>query len=221
MGDIPTLDATHRPGLLSRLARAAVVGLFRLTGWRAAGTLPPGGKYVLAGASHTSNWDFVVFLGTVDAMGIRPHYMGKKSLFRWPVRRFMLDMGGIPVDRGKRADRVRQIAAEFARHEEFALVIAIEGTRSATRDWKSGFYRIALEAGVPIVCVGPDYEHKLGIIGPTIHPTGDFEKDMAPGFAFFKSLMPAHPEKTIFPDGEGVGKTRIDPGQYPIASPRP
>lgn len=217
MAEIVTQADDSRPGLLSRIAKAAIVALFKMSGWRAAGRLPPGGKYVLAGASHTSNWDFVVFLGVVEAMGIRPHYMGKHSLFRWPVRRFMLDMGGIPVDRGKRADRVKQIAAQFDAHDNFALVVAIEGTRSPTRDWKSGFYRIAIEAGVPIVCVGPDYEHKLGIIGPTIVPTGDYEKDMEPAFAFFKSLMPAHPEKTMFPDGEGIGPDRIDISRYPIA----
>ena len=71
-------------------------------------------KFVLVGAPHTSNWDFALFLGATDELGIRPSYLGKHSLFRWPLRRFMRDMGGIPVDRTKRANYVEQVVAEFA-----------------------------------------------------------------------------------------------------------
>ena len=162
--------AEARPGPMSRAVKAFIIWLFRITGWRAAGQLPEGGKFVLAGASHTSNWDFIVFIGTVHAMGVRPRYMGKHSLFRWPMRRFMLDMGGIPVDRSKRTNMVQQVVERIHAEDDFALVVAVEGTRSPTTEWKSGFYRIALAAGIPIVCVGPDYDRKLGIIGPVIQP---------------------------------------------------
>lgn len=215
MADILT-PAQDRPGLLSRAVKSFIVWLFRATGWRAAGTLPEGRKFILAGANHTSNWDFVVFLGVVNAMGVRPRYMGKHTLFRWPMRRFMLDMGGIPVNRGKKSDMVRQVADRIDAEDEFALVVAIEGTRSATTEWKSGFYRIAMAADIPIVCVGPDYGRKLGIIGPVIHPTGDYNEDMKVAIDFFKQLQPANPEKAVFPDGSGIGDTRLDLTGYPI-----
>ena len=83
--------ARPRPSLLSRLVRGILVSLYRLRGWRIEGELPALKKFVLVGAPHTSNWDFAVFLGAVDAFKINPSYLGKHSLFRWPLRRFMVD----------------------------------------------------------------------------------------------------------------------------------
>ena len=73
-----------------------------------------------------------------------------------------------------------------------------------TTHWRSGFYRIALAAGVPIVCAGPDYARKRAVLGPVIAPTGDFAADMAPAWAFFRTLVPRHPERALFPDGFGI-----------------
>ena len=113
----------------------------------------------------------------------------------------MRALGGVPVDRGARQDLVSQIVAQFDAHDEFILVIAPEGTRSATRQWKTGFYQIAMKAGVPIVCAGPDYPGKRGVFGPVIRPTGDYDADMKPAFAFFRTLTPRHPERAAFPEG--------------------
>jgi len=203
MGDTAP-SARPRPGILSRLVNGLLVTIFRAMGWSAIGELPRERKFILAAASHTSNWDFLIFLGTIDAMGIKPRYMGKHTLFRWPLRRFMLDMGGVPVDRTAAHDMVHQMVDQFAAHDEFALVVAVEGTRSPTTRWRTGFYRIAVAAGVPIVFAGPDYERKLGVIGPTIWPTGDYEKDMEVGYAFFKTLKPKIPERALFPDGSSM-----------------
>lgn len=196
-------SADRRPGLISRFVWWCLIKLYQALGWRAVGTLPEARKFVIAGAPHTSNWDFIIFLGTVHAKGVRPRYIGKHSLFRWPIGGFMRDMGGIPVDRSKRADLVRQVTDAFEQHDDFGLIVAIEGTRSPTMKWRTGFYQIAMAAGVPIVCAGPDYDRKLGIIGPVIHPTGDFDADMAPAFDFFKRLKPRHPQNALFPDGGG------------------
>lgn len=152
------------------------------------------------GASHTSNWDFLVFLGTVAALGRQVRFIGKHSLFKWPMGGFMRALGGVPVNRSLPQDLVSQIAAQFAAHDDFVLVIAPEGTRSATTNWRTGFYQIALKANVPIVCAGPDYLLKRGVIGPVIHPTGDMEADLKPAFAFFRTLHPRHPERAGFPD---------------------
>lgn len=194
-GEIPPLN------LLERLIRRILLALYRRSGWRPQGALPRDRKFVIMGASHTSNWDFLVFLGTVHALGRKVRFIGKDSLFRWPLGGFMRALGGVPVDRSARQDLVSQIVAEFNRNEDFALVIAPEGTRSQTTEWKTGFYQIALRAGVPIVCAGPDYPHKRGVIGPIIHPTGNYQEDLKPAFAFFRAISPRYPERAAFPYG--------------------
>lgn len=172
---------------------------YRRSGWTAHGTLPPDRKLVILGASHTSNWDFLVFLGTVHAVGRRVRFIGKQSLFRGPVGRFMRALGGVPVDRRAPQDLVSQIVEQIGAHDDFLLIVAAEGTRARTTKWKTGFYQIALRARVPIVCAGPDYSAKRGIFGPVIHPTGDYVRDMAPAFVFFRSLRPRHPDRAAFP----------------------
>lgn len=186
-------------GPLSRLARWLLLAWYRKSGWRAQGTLPSDRKFVILGASHTSNWDFLIFLGTVHAVGREVRFIGKQSLFRGPLGKFMHALGGVPVDRGAPQDLVGQIVAQFDSHDDFLLIVAAEGTRARTTRWRTGFYQIALRARVPIVCAGPDYPTRRGIFGPVIRPTGDFERDMAPAFAFFRSLRPRHPERAAFP----------------------
>lgn len=192
-GDIPRMN------LLERLVRRVLIALYRLSGWRPEGQLPSDRKFVIMGACHTSNWDFLVFLGTVHALGRQVRFIGKHSLFRWPLGGFMRALGGVPVDRGAPQDLVSQIVAQFDAHDDFALVIAPEGTRSRTTDWKTGFYQIALRAGVPIVVAGPDYPTKRGVIGPVIHPTGNYLEDLKPAFAFLRTIMPKHPARAAFP----------------------
>lgn len=186
---------------LERLIRRLLLIWFRRGGWTISGELPPDPKFVIMGASHTSNWDFLVFLGAVHALDRQVHFIGKHSLFRWPLSGFMRALGGVPVNRAAPQDLVSQIVAEFNRRDEFILVIAPEGTRSRTTNWKTGFYQIALKAGVPIVAAGPDFPTRRGVFGPVIHPTGNYAEDMKPAFAFFRTITPRHPERTAFPDG--------------------
>ena len=193
--DIPTAS------LIERLVWRALIGLYRISGWRAAGQLPPDRKCVIMGACHTSNWDFLVFLGTVHALGRQVRLIAKDSLFRWPLGSFMRAVGAVPVDRSAPQDLVSQIVEQFGKHEDFALVVAPEGTRSRTTEWKTGFYQIALKAGVPIVCAGPDYPTRRGVIGPVIWPTGNYAEDLKPAFAFFRTITPRHPDRAAFPEG--------------------
>ena len=194
-GDFPRLN------WLERLVRRLLIAVYHASGWRPRGQLPPDRKFVIMGASHTSNWDFIVFLGTIHALGRQVRFIGKHSLFHWPLGGFMRALGGVPVDRSAPQDLVSQIVAQFDAHDDFALIVAPEGTRSRTTDWKTGFYQIALRTGVPIVCAGPDYPEKCGVIGPVIRPTGNFAEDLKPAFAFFRSISPKHPERAAFPEG--------------------
>ncbi len=193
-----------RASLLSRLVRRIVLALYRWKGWRF--DLGPNVPHrcVIAGAPHTSNWDFVFFLGATDEIGVRAHFMGKRSLFRWPLRRFMFDMGGIAVDRSKRGNYVEDVAAEFARCENMALVVAPEGTRGSITRWRSGFYHIALEAGVAVVPAWVDHRAMRGGLGPAIMPSGDFAADLKLIALFYRSVMPDHPKLAVLYTQAGI-----------------
>ncbi|MGH6787292.1 MAG: 1-acyl-sn-glycerol-3-phosphate acyltransferase [Novosphingobium sp.] len=183
----------ERPTLLSRIVKWAILRLFRWKGWRLEGGAPPLMKYVILGAPHTSNWDFVFFVGATWTFGVRPRFMGKHTLFEGALRRFMLDMGGVPVDRSASRNYVDQVVAQFAAHDDFRLVIAPEGTRKGVAKWRSGFYHIALGAGVPVVPAWVDNAAMRGGLGPPIDLTGDFATDIARISAFYRSVMPDHP----------------------------
>lgn len=184
-------SATNRkPSLLSRLVRRLLILLYRWKGWRIDGRRPEARKFIILGAPHTSNWDFIFFIGATHELGIRPSFMGKSSLFKWPMTDFMLDMGGVPVDRAKRANYVEQVAAAFAAADDLALVIAPEGSRTFKGDWRSGFYHIAMAAGVPIVPAWVDNTKLVGGMGEPIMPTGDYRADLAKIAAFYREKRP-------------------------------
>ena len=192
-----TGHAGQNASLSSRMVKRALLGFYRMQGWKAVGTPPPGGRYVIIAAPHTSNWDFVYFLGLINELGIDAHFMAKDSLFRWPMGGFMRDMGGISVDRSARKNVVEAMIGEFARRDRFALTIAPEGTRSAVQQWRTGFYHIALGAGVPLVIGMMDYGKKTGGLGPSIMPTGDYKADMKQVAEIYQSVTPKHPERGI------------------------
>jgi 1-acyl-sn-glycerol-3-phosphate acyltransferase len=186
-------------GIASRIVHRILIALYRRHGWTAVGTVPEPRRFVLIAAPHTSNWDFPYVLGLFDDLGVEAHFMAKKSLFRWPFTRFMREVGGVPVDRAAAGDMVTQMVAEFAARDEFVLTIAPEGTRGSVSAWRTGFYRIAHGAGVPIVCGFMDYARNTGGLGPVIIPTGDYEADMAPAFAFYRGITGKHPERMSRP----------------------
>ncbi|WP_088311393.1 lysophospholipid acyltransferase family protein [Novosphingobium sp. B 225] len=185
--------AERRASLLSRLVKRVLLWLYRWKGWALQGEehIPP--RCVILGAPHTSNWDFVFFLGAVTQLGVEPAFMGKHTLFKWPLKRFMFDMGGVPVNRSKGGNYVDALVSEFKRRSKLALVIAPEGTRSGGTGWRSGFYHIAHGAGVPIVLAWVNQATMQGGVGPAIMPTGDYRADLARIAAFYRSVLPGHP----------------------------
>jgi 1-acyl-sn-glycerol-3-phosphate acyltransferase len=185
----------RKPSWLSRMFRKALVGIYRINGWSAEGAVPEQRKFVLIAAPHTSNWDFLYFVGLTEELGIMPHFMAKSSLFRWPWKNFLLDMGGVPVDRASKQNYVEAMIGEFKRRTEFMLTIAPEGTRDTVGEWKSGFYHIAMGAGVPLVIGMMDYAKKSGGLGPAIWPSGNYKADMAKLAAIYATVTPKHPAK--------------------------
>ncbi len=184
-------NETRNVTLLSRLVNRIILFLYKWKGWKIEGQLPRDlKKYVIAGAPHTSNWDFVFFAGATKHEEVQPNFMGKHTLFQGVMRNFMLDMGGIPVDRSAPGGIVEQMKAEFERRKELALVIAVEGTRSTDGSWKSGFYRIAQAAGVPFVLALADNENMIISFGEPMFPSGNYGEDLLKIANWYRSKMP-------------------------------
>jgi 1-acyl-sn-glycerol-3-phosphate acyltransferase len=150
---------------------------WRVTGYDSLDTK----KCVIVVAPHTSYWDFPIGIATRPLSGVKTSFLIKKELFKNPIMAWALsNMGGIPVDRSKRhGNTVTQAIALFNSRDEMALTIAPEGTRSAVKEWKKGFYRIAVGANVPIVLVTFDYKNKEVRFMERFDPTDDIEADIA------------------------------------------
>jgi 1-acyl-sn-glycerol-3-phosphate acyltransferase len=168
----------------------------RLLGWRVVGQLPDYPKFVVVGAPHTSNWDFIMFLALAFILKGDLRYMGKKELFRWPLTGFFIWCGGVPVDRSKPQGLVEQTVQAIQEVDHFQLVITPEGTRSLVGKWKMGFYHIAKQADIPIVAGYVDSCTKTCGIGPTFTLTDDIEADIKSMQAFFNDKVGINPGLT-------------------------
>jgi 1-acyl-sn-glycerol-3-phosphate acyltransferase len=179
----------------STLARSAAQSILRLTGWRTHVNPPRTSRYVLIGAPHTSNWDFVLMLLLMTVESIPIRWMGKDSLFRWPMGVFWRSLGAIPVNRWERTNLVDQVAAKFDEYDELIIGLSPEGTRKKASRWRTGFYYIALKANVPIVMAYIDYESKVCGLGPSIKPTGDIQADFMIIRDFYSGIAGKYPHK--------------------------
>lgn len=153
--------------------------------------VPP--KCVLIAAPHTSNWDFPVTLAMAEVTGVRIEWLGKKSLFKPPFGWLMRALGGVEVDRSGSQGLVEALASEFSRRDSLVLVVPAEGTRSFTEYWKSGFYRIAERADVPVICAFVDKSTRSGGFGPPVTITGDVSADMDQIRAFYEGKVGLKP----------------------------
>lgn len=184
-------NETRKATVLSRIVRRIIIAIWHLQGWRIDERFPKHLKRcVIAGAPHSTAWDFVFFAGATHEEQVQPNFMGKHTLFEGFMRNFMLDMGGIPVNKTKRTSAVEQIAAEYEKRPELSLVIAAEGTRKTNGKWKSGFYHIAQAAGVPIVPAYADNENRIIGFGPPLIPTGNYGEDLLKLAQWFRSKLP-------------------------------
>jgi 1-acyl-sn-glycerol-3-phosphate acyltransferase len=173
--------------IVNTLLRCFSVLFLKVTGWKVEGALPAGvDRCVIIAAPHTSNWDLPYMLMVAYHRSLHAYWMGKASIFRFPFRRVMMWLGGIPVNREQSNNLVAaSVDAITNARRPLQLVVPPEGTRGKVRRWKTGFYYIALGAKVPIVMAYMDYERKLTGIGPTLIPTGDIEADMKVVKAFY------------------------------------
>lgn len=163
--------------------RGISAAYLKLGGWRTQGDWPSsneGGldKAVLVAAPHTSNWDGLNMLAAAGYYRVKLRWMGKASLTRGPFGWLIKALGCVPIDRSQSNDVVRVMADAFAASKEMLLAIPPEGTRSAVREWKSGFYHIAVAAGVPILLTVLDYGTRRIRLAAVFYPSGDYEADL-------------------------------------------
>lgn len=154
---------------------------------------------VLIGAPHTSNWDFVLMLAIAWRLNVDIRWLGKASLFKGWRGPLMRSVGGIPVDRNDPSRVVDDVVGRVEAGEVFGLVVTPDGTRGGNSHWKSGFYRIAQQTGMPVTLGYVDRTTMTTGLGPTLELTGDVEQDMALIRDFYTDKSGFHPAKRVEP----------------------
>jgi 1-acyl-sn-glycerol-3-phosphate acyltransferase len=166
--------------------------MLRLTRWKTVGRVSRSG--ILVGAPHTSNWDWVAMVMLTWRDGVPPKVLIKRELFRGPLAPLLRATGGVPLDRKNPGATVRELLSEASKGEDFLLVVAAEGTRQKAEYWKSGFYKIAKQTGLPITLGFIDGPTRTIGFGPTFAPTGDVAADMDLVRAFYADKQGIHPD---------------------------
>jgi 1-acyl-sn-glycerol-3-phosphate acyltransferase len=179
--------------------------ILKIAGFTIVDTTPKGvqnyQKAVMIAAPHTSNWDYVYTMATLYALEIPIKYLGKASLFKFPLGILIKNLGGIPVRRDQKNNLVSDMAKMIIESEEqMILIIPAEGTRSYSKEWKSGFYHIANTAKIPIILGFLDFgKKKVGFIDEFI-PTGDYETDLKNIQKRYIGITPKYPELNSLKD---------------------
>ena len=155
---------------------------------------------VMIAAPHTSNWDALYARLALKALGVNVRITIKDSYMKLPFGPFVRAMGGIGIDRrpkqegDPRPSMVQLMTDLFKVHPKLVMLVTPEGTRSKQEQWKTGFYHVAVNAGVPIALAYMDYEKKKTGVGKVVYPTGDYEKDMHEIMEFYAQIAGEIPE---------------------------
>ena len=182
---IPSQLPAQMPQLRDDWRRRACRAVLRLCGWSLTGEFPDVPKLVLIAAPHSSWWDGVWGLLIKAAIGADVHFMAKQELFRGPLGALLVKLGGMPINRGSAQGVVEQMIGQFRQRDGLWLGIAPEGTRRHVPQWKSGFWRIAHGAGMPVFPVAFHYPDKTIHLGPLFDTTDNMAADMARLRAFY------------------------------------
>ena len=153
--------------------------ILRAGGWTIAGDWPDRPRLVVIAAPHSSGWDAFWGLAAKLAMGVDITFIAKAELFRGPLGWLLRRFGGLPVNRSAPGGIVEQTAARIRRSERMWFVLAPEGTRRRVEHWKTGFWKIARAAGVPVFCAWFHYPDRTIGLGPLVGTTADLAADMA------------------------------------------
>lgn len=174
----------------------------KLMGWETDNHWPENlSQCVMIAAPHTSNWDALYARLALKALGVNVRLTIKDSYMQFPLGPFVRAMGGIGIDRRPkqagepRPSMVQVMTDLFKQHPELVMLVTPEGTRARQEQWKTGFYYVAVNAGVPIALAYMDYEQKKAGVGKIIHPTGNFEEDMAEIMDFYAGIQAKFPKE--------------------------
>lgn len=191
--------------MLQSILRATAVFLIKIMGWKVVfdkAELDKLRKAVVVGAPHTSNWDFPLMLLGVLEMGLPVNWIGKHTLFKWPLGAVMRFLGGIPLHRKQSKNFVDAVVEQFELAEEMVLVIAPEGTRKPVERWKSGFYHMAYNAKVPIILAYVDYAKKEMGVMEVVTPSGDAADEILRFQRIYAKVAGKNPENYYYPKPE-------------------
>jgi len=145
---------------------------------------------MIAGAPHTSNWDFIFAMAAIMALDLEIHWIGKHTIFKPPFKNFLFKLGGIPLDRSRAEGVVKQTATVIRNSDKMVIGIMPEGTRKRVEKFKTGIFRIAFEAKCPILMAGLDYNSRRIILGDMIEPREDFDAQAAELKEQFRQFTP-------------------------------
>jgi len=184
----PNAPRANTPAWLRVLAEY----LLSISGWKMAGEWPDLKKMVVVGAPHSSAWDGIYGLIAKVAMDLHIVFMGKQDVFFWPLGKLLRWLGGIPVNRAQPGGIADQVAQQLSNAERMWFVLAPEGTRRAVEHWKPGFWKIAKQASLPVVCVYFDYPSKTIGVGKLFELSDDMDADIAAIRAWYAPYVGKH-----------------------------
>jgi len=175
--------------------------LFKKNGWTINTEIPKNiSSCILLAGPHTSNWDTVYAIPSLEILKVNARIAIKKEIMFFPVGNLLRGVGAIPVDRKPKKSKNRITAVDamanlFKTNKDLVLMISPEGTRTKVKKWRTGFYYIAKQANVPIICSYLDYKNKIAGIGPVFYPTEDLDSVMKKVQEFYSSIPGKFPEK--------------------------
>ena len=170
--------------------------MYNILGWKIVGDYPKElKKFIIVGAPHTTNMDFVLGALMKYIKELPIGFIGKHSLFKPPYGFIFRALGGVPVDRSKSTNMVDAIIKVFNEKDEFILAISPEGTRTKIDKWKTGFYHIALGANVPVILNAFDFGNKEYLISKPYYLTGDQKKDFLFFLNYYKDVKGKYPDQ--------------------------
>ncbi len=182
-------------GNRSRLSRWLGRSVLKIMGWRVEGSIPDLKRFILIGAPHTSNWDFVLAMAAILGLNLRMRWMAKHTIFKPGVVWFMEWLGGIPTDRTNPKTIVDNVARIAKREKGVIIGLTPEGTRKKVEKWKTGFLRIAKALDCPILMVGLNFPGKIIFIGDLFHPSGDNDSDLVAIKEYYGQFQGRHPSR--------------------------
>jgi len=171
---------------------------FRIFGWKTINLMPDGAGITIA-APHTSNWDVFYAMGAAIIFDIKIYFSIKESWCRVPViGKIILWMGAIPINRSSKGQGQVELIRKFVeRHkgERIFFLFTPEGTRGKVEKWKTGFYHVAQDCGLPIFLAMVDYQDKISGVFHSYQLTNDKDQDIKAIQASYSSICGRFPEK--------------------------